>query len=250
MVNVFLTINVTTFIIDITLSLILYITIGVLLRNFTHRNSFLFIVLVTYVIRAVATFFEFSFLASIVDIFIIAIIASFITIYFNDVKNIFAKRIRKRSLYKTISADSKSKFIDTLTATVLSLSKSKTGAIMTIELSDSLEDYIKKGKRVEAPVSQAVLETIFYEGTPLHDGAVIIRGDMIEAAACFYTPTTKGLPGSYGARHRAALGISEVCDALTIVVSEETGRISFAYKGELIAASRDDFKEQLSDYLN
>ena len=245
----FLTASTTSFIIDASISFIIYLLLAILIRNFTRKNEFLFVILLTYVCRACSTYFQLELVSSIIDVIILALISAFMVIYFTDIQKIFAKRIRKRSLYNNISADSKEKFIGILSETVLSLSKSKTGAIMTIELGDSLEDYIKKGKRVDAPVSQAVLETIFYEGTPLHDGAVIIRGDMIEAASCFYTPTTRGLNGSYGARHRAALGISEVCDALTVVVSEETGRISFAYKSELIAVSRDDFTDQLRDYL-
>ena len=99
------------------------------------------------------------------------------------------------------------------------------------------------------PVKCEVLNSIFYEGTPLHDGALIIRGAMIEAAHVFVTPTTRALQGHYGARHRAAIGISEVTDALIIVVSEETGRISFVEHGDLETISRDRFTQALSDKI-
>ena len=93
---------------------------------------------------------------------------------------------------------------------------------MTFEKNMSLENFTKSGTPVNAPVTQELLLTIFYPGTRLHDGAVIIKGDVIKAASVYYTPTTKPLTGKYGSRHRAAIGISEVCDAVTVVVSEET----------------------------
>jgi len=76
------------------------------------------------------------------------------------------------------------------------------------------------------------------------------KGELICAASVYFTPTVKALNGRYGARHRAAVGISEMVDAVTVVVSEETGRISFAIKGELIAVNRDNFARNLSDYLS
>ena len=95
--------------------------------------------------------------------------------------------------------------------------------------------------RINAPVTPELLETIFYEGTRLHDGAVIVKGNTIVCASVYYTPTTKALTGKYGARHRAAIGISEVTDAITVVVSEETGRVSIAYKGILEQVKLDEF---------
>jgi energy-coupling factor transporter ATP-binding protein EcfA2 len=111
------------------------------------------------------------------------------------------------------------------------------------------EDYIKNGVRISTPVSTAILTTIFYPGTTLHDGACIIRGNTIEAASVFYTPATKALRGKFGARHRASLGISEVSDAITVVVSEETGRVSFAMHGELQAVGRDVFYQTFKDLM-
>jgi diadenylate cyclase len=132
---------------------------------------------------------------------------------------------------------------------VLLLSATKTGAIITFVKNDPLDNYIKAGELVHAPVTSRLLRTIFTPGTPLHDGAVIIKGNMVEAASVFYTPTTRALTGKYGARHRAAMGISEMCDALTIVVSEETGRISFTQAGEIYGISRENFEKHLRDRL-
>ena len=121
---------------------------------------------------------------------------------------------------------------------------------MTFERATNLDDVIKNGTIVNAPVSQELLETIFYEGTRLHDGAVVIRDNMIIAASVYYTPTTIALTGKYGSRHRAAFGISEISDSITVVVSEETGRVSIAHNGSLESVSLDDFLREFSDLMS
>lgn len=133
---------------------------------------------------------------------------------------------------------------------VASLSKSKTGALITFERKDSLEDYIKTGSIINAPITKEIIETIFYPGTRLHDGAIVIKDGLIVSASVYYTPTTKPLAGKYGARHRAAMGISESTDAVTVVVSEETGRISIAANGELISVAIDSVSRMLEDYFD
>ena len=137
----------------------------------------------------------------------------------------------------------------TIETAVINLSKTRTGAIMTFEKNTSLADIIKNGVSIKAPVSAELLMTIFYPGTRLHDGAVVIRRDKILAASVYYTPTTKPLTGKFGSRHRASIGISEVSDSVTVVVSEETGRISLAVAGELIHVPADTFLRTLEDYI-
>lgn len=132
---------------------------------------------------------------------------------------------------------------------VLYLSKNKTGAIMTFERSNSLTDIIKNGVPINAPVTAELLVTIFYPGTRLHDGAVVIHGNEIVAASVFFTPTTKAFAGKYGSRHRAAIGISEISDAITVVVSEETGRISFAINGLLEQTDQTNFLRVFENLL-
>ncbi len=133
---------------------------------------------------------------------------------------------------------------------VKTLSRQKVGAIITFEKKDSLSDIMKSGTAINAPVSAELLQTIFYPGTRLHDGAVVIRDNMIVAASVYYTPTTRPLTGKFGSRHRAAIGISEIVDAVTVVVSEETGRISIAYQGELETVGPDTFLEKFEEYMN
>ena len=118
-----------------------------------------------------------------------------------------------------------------------------------IEMEDKFNEIIKSGTMIESPVSPELLMTIFYPGTRLHDGAVVIRRDELLAASVYYSPTTKPLTGKYGSRHRAAIGISEVTDSVTVIVSEETGRISIAHKGELVPVSQDKFLTTLQEFL-
>ena len=113
------------------------------------------------------------------------------------------------------------------------------------EKGQSLQDYIKTGIEINAKVSKELLCSIFMATTPLHDGAVIIQGDKVACASAYFPPTSVNLSSRYGARHRAALGISEVSDALTIVVSEETSAISISEHGTIVNV--DDV--QRKDYL-
>lgn len=113
-------------------------------------------------------------------------------------------------------------------------SNSRTGALIVIERDVPLNDYAETGTTLEADISAQMLENIFYVGAPLHDGAVIIRGDKIFAAGCVLTLTNnKELNKHLGTRHRAGIGITECSDAITLIVSEETGVISVAEGGTL-----------------
>ena len=132
---------------------------------------------------------------------------------------------------------------------VISLSNARIGAIMTFEKNTDLKDIMKNGVPIHAPVTPEILLTIFYPGTRLHDGAVVIHGNEIIAASVFFTPTTKPFAGKYGSRHRAAIGISEVSDAVTVVVSEETGRISFAVNGDLESVNQANFLRVFENYM-
>lgn len=115
------------------------------------------------------------------------------------------------------------------------MSRSKTGALMVIERKSSLGEIVRTGTKIDCGLTCDLLETIFYEGTPLHDGAVIIKNARIEAAGCLL-PVSQNtdISRDMGTRHRAALGISESSDALVVVVSEETGIISVAQNGLIV----------------
>jgi len=136
-----------------------------------------------------------------------------------------------------------------LVAAVFEMGKYKTGALIVVEQAIKLTEYERTGIQVDALVSKQLLLNIFEHSTPLHDGAVIMRGDRIVAATC-YLPLSDNMAISkaLGTRHRAALGLSEVSDALIIVVSEETGFVSFAQEGMLTRnINEDELRKRLSD---
>ena len=115
----------------------------------------------------------------------------------------------------------------------MSMSKTKTGALIVIEKNMPLNEIIRTGETINADVNQRLIENIFFKNSPLHDGAMIIRHKQIKAAGCIL-PVSHDLniPKELGLRHRAAMGVSQETDALAIIVSEETGGISAAYKGQ------------------
>ncbi len=123
-----------------------------------------------------------------------------------------------------------------------SMGEVRTGALIVIERVESLREYISTGIEIDGVISGSLLINIFEHNTPLHDGAVIMRGDRIVAATC-YLPLTENrdLSKELGTRHRAAVGISEISDALVIVVSEETGEVSMALSGQIIRNVDGDF---------
>lgn len=127
------------------------------------------------------------------------------------------------------------------------LSRHRIGAIITFERSNSLEEYINSAFLLEAPLSSELLSSIFYPNTPLHDGAVIVKENTIMCAGAYFPPSDNPkIPKYLGSRHRAAIGVSEISDAFTIIVSEQTGQISVTVDGYL---DQDISAESLELYL-
>jgi diadenylate cyclase len=126
------------------------------------------------------------------------------------------------------------KMIDEICHAVEELSASRTGALIVLERTTRLGDEIKTGVEVDAAVNKHLIENIFFNKAPLHDGAMIIRDGRIHACGCFLPLTgNPNLPNELGTRHRAGLGVSEISDAFVVIVSEETGHISVARNGEI-----------------
>ncbi|MCR5100512.1 MAG: diadenylate cyclase CdaA [Butyrivibrio sp.] len=139
------------------------------------------------------------------------------------------------------------KTINEITRACVEMAKVRTGALIVIEQNNSLHEFVRTGIDVDAIVTSQLLINIFEHNTPLHDGAVLIRGDRIISATC-YLPLSDNtdIGKELGTRHRAGVGVSEVTDSLTIIVSEETGKISIAYNGTLErAVDSDRLKERL-----
>ena len=137
--------------------------------------------------------------------------------------------------------------VEELVRASVEMANVKTGALIVIEQNENLHEFERTGIEVDALLTSQLLINIFEHNTPLHDGAVIVRGDRITAATC-YLPLSDNmnLSKELGTRHRAGVGVSEVTDSLTIIVSEETGNISLAFKGKL---DRNVSQKQLRDRL-
>lgn len=140
--------------------------------------------------------------------------------------------------------------IDELIKAVYAMGKVKTGALIVIEDEILLNEYIRTGIDVDAIVSSQLLINIFEKNTPLHDGAIILRGDRVVSATC-YLPLSDSLSLSkeLGTRHRAAVGISEASDSLTIIVSEETGNVSIALRGQIYRNVDAEFLKEKLQYM-
>ncbi len=167
-------------------------------------------------------------------IFILLVIYSFIH-YIPTIKEQKTSRNAGKQ-NKTYLSDQevKNKLIAVLIKSVEFLGNRKIGAIITIEKEHTLDGLVEGAIRLDSEVTFELLSTIFYSGTALHDGAVIISGNRIKYASAFYQPTQKkDVPQHYGSRHRAAIGISEQSDAYTIVVSEETGQVAVTIEGTI-----------------
>ncbi len=123
--------------------------------------------------------------------------------------------------------------IDNIVDACVSMAKSKTGALIVVAGNSELTDQIITGEKLNAKISSTLIRTIFFKNSPLHDGAAIIKGNKITAAGCILPLTQKELDKALGLRHRAAVGITEITDAICIIISEERGSISVAKGGEI-----------------
>jgi diadenylate cyclase len=137
--------------------------------------------------------------------------------------------------------------IPRLVASVFRLSRAKTGGLIALERGVGLRNYVERATELDAKFSAELIDSIFYDGNPLHDGAVIMRGGRVVAAGCLFPLTENPDIGKrLGTRHRAGIGLSEETDALVLIISEETGRVSLADRGEL---TQDLNREQLERTL-
>ncbi|MDY2520824.1 diadenylate cyclase CdaA [Weissella cibaria] len=162
------------------------------------------------------------------------------------------EHLGRSALFKQRQAyQDETKLINELDGAIQYMSKRHIGALISIEMETGLEEYIETGIKIDAEVTSQLLINTFIPNTPLHDGAVIIKDARLAAAAA-YLPLSDNptIPKELGTRHRASVGISEVTDALTIVVSEETGAVSITRNAELMQSlSREDYRKYLTRQL-
>jgi len=204
-------------------------------------------IIAVIVFNGVAKLLGLSTVTYFTDIFINWGLLACIIIFQPEIRALLEK-IGKTNAFSRISSllsNEKEKLVDQLYEATVTLSKQRVGALISIEQAHSMQDYIKTGIPVNAEVTKELLCSIFMTTTPLHDGAVIIQGDKVACASAYFPPTNVNLSSRYGARHRAALGIAEVSDCLTIVVSEETSAISIAENGRIFSVDEKQLKEYL-----
>ncbi len=204
-------------------------------------------IIVVLLVNGIAKFLGFTTISYFTDMFINWGFLAIIVIFQPEIRGLL-ERLGKSNAFSSIStllSNEKEKLALEVYEAVIALSKARVGALISIEQSQSMQDYVRTGISINASVTKELLCSIFMTTTPLHDGAVIIQGDKISCASAYFPPTNANLSSRFGARHRAALGIAEVCDALTIVVSEETSAISIAEKGKIFSVD----ENQLKDYL-
>lgn len=176
-----------------------------------------------------------------------------IIIFQPEIRNVLEQLGRSQLLgrHKVLTVDEREKVVYEIVNAVEYLKRMRIGALIVIERDNSLNDYIEKSKKIYGDISSDLLISIFFPNNPLHDGGVIIQGDKITSAgAVFPTSDSLRISKRLGTRHRAALGISEETDCISLIVSEETGRLSIALNGELnYNLTLDEFKLMILEEL-
>ncbi len=230
--------------------LLLYYLMLLLRRNMRTMQIFKGVLLVLF-IKFVSNVFSLKMVSWLVDLILSWGVVAIIIVFQPEIRQMLERLGQTRVLNSVVSlsSDEKERVAAEVASAVRQMSESHTGALITFEKEQSLMDYIASGVDINADIKADLLLTIFMEGTRLHDGAVIIQGNKIRCASAFFPQTHRELSPKFGARHRAALGLSEVSDALTIVVSEETGTVSFAKQSRLEVISLTNLKERLLEEL-
>ncbi|MFH1675998.1 MAG: diadenylate cyclase CdaA [bacterium] len=190
---------------------------------------FVVLFLIAYVLRMSATVWVFERLAIIVPF-------ALIIIFQRELRSFFERAGQRGLIFRTGGLTAKEDIqlvIETIVQALEEMSAEHIGALIVIEREINLKDYINTGERIDANLRKDLLKSIFYKGNPLHDGAVIIRGDRIISARSFLPLSeSRDIPSHLGTRHRSALGITEISDAISLVASEETGHLSLFNDGK------------------
>lgn len=203
------------------------------------------------VVFVIAAWFDFPVLQELMHFFVNSAVIAILVIFQPELRLALSKLSVKGKRLDELSDFER--FLDNLTHSVFRMAEKRIGAIILLENQDSLDEYASKAVMLNAEFSSELLESIFISSSPLHDGAVIIRGTTIVAAAAILplADESSQISRSMGTRHRAALGISQLRDTLAIVVSEETGRVSLARDGIMTRGVKvDRFKGVVRSIFN
>lgn len=229
-------------IIDIFLvALLLYVSYKIMKRS-GALNIFYGILAVLFIWVMVSYVFKLKLFGGILDKVVNVGVIAIIVLFQNEIRRflvMLGSRRQWSSVVELFSANQKndrdkSAYLIQIVLACKNMSEKRTGALIVLEKKVSLEEFIQTGEPIDAKVSVALLENIFFKNTPLHDGAVIISNGRLQAASCILpVSSSSDIPKKYGLRHRAALGIAQQSDAVAVVVSEETGNIALVYDGKL-----------------
>ena len=210
-------------------------------------------VAVIIVLKIVSDIFNFVTIGMLLEYIIMWGPLALIIVFQPEIRTVLEQLGRSQLLgrHKVLTVDERERLVYELIQTVEYLRKTRIGALIVIERDVSLRDYIEKSKKIYGDISSELLISVFFPNNPLHDGGVIIQGDKVSCAgAVFPTSNNQKISKRLGTRHRAALGIAEETDCIALVVSEETGRLSIAVKGELFYnLNIDDIRMMLIDEL-
>jgi uncharacterized protein (TIGR00159 family) len=229
-------------IIDIFLVAFLLYALYNLLKGTVAINIF-FGIVAFYLLWKLVTALEMKLLSEIFGAFISGGFIALIVVFQPEIRKFlfmlgkpgFIRSRRSRFLFWKFDLNQQLELdIDPIILACKNLTETNTGALIIIANKSGLEQYIESGEFIDSQISSGLIENIFFKNSPLHDGAMIIHNNKIKAARCILPVSDNAkIPSSLGLRHRAAVGITELSDALSIILSEETGKISIAFDGEL-----------------
>ena len=225
-------------IIDIVLVALMLYYIYRIMKESRSLNVFAGIMTFIVVWLIVSQVLEMRLLGSIMDKLVSVGVIGLIVLFQEEIRYYLGAHQKARNILKLFRNDKNKKGVDRETIlpivmACMNMGKGKVGALIVIERSVMLQDIVDTGDYIDARIDQRLIENIFFKNSPLHDGAMVISKKRIKAAGCILPVShNQDIPKEFGLRHRAALGISQASDALAIIVSEETGKISIAIHGE------------------
>ena len=237
------------------LFLLIYFVLKILYENNAKKLIPVYVFLL--VCTGAVTLFSEHLTVVVYYVFIMLMSLFFLLLFSVEIKrsiwNVAAKRVgsvagAQAAKNNAVSARA-DEYISGIVKAVQNLSKNNTGALIVLSNGNLPKEIIDSGVTLNANISNQLIEGIFIPKAPLHDGAMIIYGDKIQAAGCFLPLTQKDFPKDYGTRHRAGIGVTEVADVSTIIVSEETGVVSYVRGGEITRyVDSESLKRYLKDY--
>ena len=219
-----------------------------IVNNSTRTQQYFKGIIIIVTIDLLAKFFRLETVSFVTSLFLNWGFLALIIIFQPEIRHLLENLGTSAFFSKLVplSGNEKENLVDAIVDATITLSNNQTGALICIEQNYSLSDYTKNGTPLNSVVTHELLASIFIKNAPLHDGAVIIQGDRITCACAYLPSTNQELPSKYGARHRAAVGISETTDCVTVVVSEETGNICITQNGKIIPIMS---RKELRNYL-